>query len=124
MKDFGTFIDEIIESTAKEVDAPINVIMEALSTEYRVSVPDIRECLRLVGSKFTLNNNVVYWDHIDHKWVKRTNHLAKVTNAIKKIGHGLKELDDSLDIGEAYSYVEAVFTSSACFGEWTSSRTA
>ena len=122
-RDFGTFLDSMIDDLAKEIDAPIQVIIEALSNEYGVSVADMRKCLKLVKSKFTLNNNVVYWDHLTGVYVKRTNHLAKVHNVIKKIGYGLRDFTlEDMQVDTVYPIIEAVFTNSACFDTWHNER--
>ena len=126
-KDFGKYLDGMVDMLAREIDAPVATIISALAARYNIDENECRRCMKTVDSQFTANNNVVYFDHLDGKFVKRTNHLAKVIKTMTAIGHALESVEPDADgdmIHSVYEQIEAVFATKAAHNKWREERNA
>lgn len=109
-KDFGKFIHSMIKDLSIETEENVSVIISFLANEYDVSTKDIRECLKSVKSIFTSNNNVIYYDSISKKFIKRTTLLARIGNVFTKIGNDMKKIDENFDPSEIFKVVETIYS--------------
>lgn len=108
--DFGKFLDSVIATIAIESEENVSNIILSLAKRYDISEKDLRDCLKSVDSIFTSNNNVIYYDSVSKKFIKRTTLLARIGNVFKKIGYEMKKIDENFDPGEIFKVVETIYS--------------
>ena len=109
VEDFGQLLDEIIDTLVVENGMSAEIAMVLLSKYYNVSMNDIKECLKIVSSKFTANNNVIFYDTEKSKYIKRTTLLSQIGTLYTKIGTRLKRVDENMDPTAIFETIETTY---------------